>query len=232
MTVKGKVSGLWGDNDRVELIATIVLAVATILTAWSGFESGKWGGEQSVNFSEAGAARTESTRADTAGGQLIQIDVAMYIDWVTAISDELNAGTITEASLNPYTPTDGTVSGFLYKRFRDEFLPAVDAWLATQPMTNDDAPKGPFEMDEYVVAQQVEADRLVAVADEKAAAARTANQNGDNYVLTMVLFASVLFFAGVSSKMNRPRNRVIILGFGIITLTVGLIILASLPILV
>ena len=230
--VNGKVRGLWGDNDRIELIATIVLAVATILTAWSGFESGKWGGEQSVNFSEAGAARTESTRADTAGGQLIQIDVAMYIDWVTAISDELNAGTITDASLDPYSPAEGTVSGFLYKRFREEFLPAVDAWLATQPMTNDDAPKGPFEMEEYVVAQQVEADRLSVVADEKAAAARTANQNGDNYVLTMVLFASVLYFAGVSSKMNRPRNRVIILGFGVVTLTIGLIILASLPILV
>ena len=71
------------------------------------------GGEQSVNFSEAGAARTESTRSDTLGGQLIQIDVAMYIDWITALREELNTGAITEDSLNPYTPTDGTVSGFL-----------------------------------------------------------------------------------------------------------------------
>jgi hypothetical protein len=232
MTAKERISDLWGSNDRVELIATIVLAVATILTAWSGFESGKWGGEQSVNFSQAGAARTESTRADTLGGQLVQIDVAMYIDWVTALSDELADGTITEASLNPYSPTESTVSGFLYKRFRDEFLPAVDAWLATDPITNDAAPKTPFQMEEYVVAQSVEADRLTGVADAKAADARTANQNGDNYVLTMVLFASVLFFAGVSSKMNRPRNRVIVLGFGVVTLVVGLIILASLPILV
>jgi hypothetical protein len=231
MTAREKVTGLWGSNDRVELIATIVLAVATILTAWSGFESGKWGGEQSVNFSEAGAARTESTRADTLGGQLAQIDVAMYIDWVTALSDELATGAVTEASLSPYTPTNGTVSGFLYTRFREEFLPAVDAWLATKPMINDTAPKTPFEMDEYVVAKLVEAKRLTAVADEKANDARRANQNGDNYVLTMVLFASVLFFAGVSSKMNRPRNRLTVLGFGIVTLTVGLIILASLPIL-
>jgi len=231
MTAKDKVTSLWGSNDRVELIATIVLAVATILTAWSGFESGKWGGEQAVNFSEAGASRTESTRADTLGGQLVQIDVAMYLDWVAAISGELADGSITLESLSPYTPTDFTVSGFLYKRFREEFLPAVDAWLATDPMTNDDAPKTPFLMEEYVVAQRVEAVRLAAFADEKAMAARTANQNGDNYVLTMVLFASVLFFAGVSSKMNRPRNRIIILGFGIVTLTVGLVILTTLPIL-
>ena len=229
---RNRVASLWGSNDRIELIATIVLAVATILTAWSGFESGKWGGEQSVNFSEAGAARTESTRADTLGGQLVQIDVAMYIDWVAAIGDELNTGAISEASLSPFTPTKGTISGFLYLRFREEFLPAVDAWLATNPVTNDEAPKTPFTMSEYVVAERVKALELTALADEKAAAARTANQNGDNYVLTMVLFASVLFFAGVSSKMNRPRNRVIILGFGVFTLVVGLVILATLPILI
>jgi len=103
--------------------------------------------------------------------------------------------------------------------------------MARNRADHEPAPKTPFEMEEYVVEQLVEAERLVAVADEKAAAARTANQNGDNYVLTMVLFASVLFFAGVSSKMNRPRNRVLILGFGVVTLTVGLFILASLPIL-
>lgn len=175
---------MWGSNDRVELIATIVLAVATILTAWSGFQSGKWGGEQSVNFSEAGAARTESTRSDTLGGQLIQIDVAIYIDWITTLREELDTGAITENSLNPYTPTDGTVSGFLYNRFREEFLPAVDAWLAAEPIINEAAPKTPFIMDEYVVAQRVEADRLAHVADDKAAQARTANQNSDNYVLT------------------------------------------------
>ncbi|GMQ93704.1 MAG: hypothetical protein BMS9Abin12_1184 [Acidimicrobiia bacterium] len=231
MTAKLDTSDRWLSNDRIELIATIVLAIATILTAWSAFEAGKWGGQQSVSFSEAGAARTESTRADTLGGQLAQIDVAMYIDWVTALSDELKKGEITEASLSPYTPTDETISGFLFKRFREEFLPAVEAWLATEPITNDAAPKSPFDMDEYAVAQLIEADRLAAVADEKAAAARTANQNGDNYVLTMVLFASVLFFAGVSSKMNRPRNRIIVLAFGIVMLIAGLIILVSLPIL-
>lgn len=232
MSDSGTNRSLWGSNDRVELIATIVLAVATILTAWSGFESGKWGGEQSINFSEAGAARTESTRADTLGGQLTQIDVAMYIDWIAAISDELATGAIAQASLDPYTPTDNTVSGFLYKRFRPEFLPAVDAWLETDPINDPAAPSSPFDMQEYEVAEKVQADELAELADERAAAARAANQNGDNYVLTMVLFASVLFFAGVSSKMNRPRNRILVLSFGIITLFVGIIILASLPILI
>lgn len=126
------------------------------------------GGEHSVNFSEAGAARTESTRVDTLGAQLAQIDVAMYIDWVTALSDELATGAVTEASLSPYTPTHGTVSGFLDTRFREEFLPAVDTWLATEPIVRNAAPKTPFEMDEYVSARLVEVKRLTAVAGQMA----------------------------------------------------------------
>jgi hypothetical protein len=224
-------TGLWSSNDRIELIATVVLAIATILTAWSAFQSGKWGGTQAINFSEAGAARTESTRFDTRAGQLAQIDVAMYIDWVSALVDDIDSGSIPAITADTYEPTRGTISGFLYLRFRDEFRPAIDAWIATDPTNNANAPPTPFVMTEYTVADAVEADRLSELADEKAAAGRDANQTGDNYVLTMVLFASVLFFAGVSSKMNRPRNRMLVLGFGLVTLVVGITILISLPIL-
>lgn len=227
---------LFGASDRIELISTIALAIATILTAWSAFQAGKWSGTQAINFSEAGAARTESTRADTRAGQQIQIDVAMYIDWVTAISNDLGDGDITLDDASAYEPTQGTVSGFLYQRFRPEFVPSVDAWLATDPIGNANAPPTPFAMvDEsgepiYVNDLETEAERLTAVADGKAAEARTANQNGDNYVLTMVLFASVLFFAGVSSKLVRKRNRLLALGFGVVLLLVGAVIIVSLPI--
>lgn len=228
--------GFLGASDRVELVATVALAIATILTAWSAFQAGKWSGTQAINFSEASASRTESTRADTKAGQQTQIDAAMFIDWVTAISNELDSGTIVVDDATAYAPTEGTVSGFLYVRFRDEFKPAVDAWLATDPINNDDAPTSPFEMVDdngdpiYVTELSLEADGLADVADQKAADAREANQNGDNYVLTMVLFASVLFFAGVSSKLIARRNRIVALSIGVVILISGMVILASLPI--
>lgn len=227
---------MFGASDRIELISTIALAIATILTAWSAFQAGKWSGTQAINFSEAGAARTESTRADTRAGQQIQIDIAMYIDWVAALSNDLANGDIVLDDASTYQPTRGTLSGFLGQRFRPEFMPALDAWLATDPIGNSDAPPTPFSMlDEngqpvYVNELEAEADRLTTVADGKAADARTANQNGDNYVLTMVLFASVLFFAGVSSKLVRKRNRLLALGFGVVLLLVGAVIIVSLPI--
>ena len=228
---KPESTGFFRKSDRVELVATIAIAIATILTAWSAFQAGKWGGTQAINFSEAGAARTESTRADTTAGQLIQIDVAMYLDWVEALASEAKEGEIPsiEAGLTEAIP--GTVSGFLRLRFRDEFVPAVNAWVATDPVNNSDAPKTPLEMEEYVVAKSIEADELSALADEKSQDAREANQNGDNYVLTMVLFASVLFFAGVSSKMGSHRNQILMLSFGVVVLVVGIVILSSLPVL-
>jgi hypothetical protein len=225
-------TGFFRASDRVELVATIAIAIATILTAWSAFQAGKWGGTQAINFSEAGAARTESTRSDTLGGQLVQIDVAMYLDWVSALAEDSQAGVIPALEEGNFDPVPGTVSGFLALRFRDEFIPAVDAWIATDPVNNPDAPKTPFEMEEYVIAKSLEADALAALADEKASDARDANQNGDNYVLTMVLFASVLFFAGVSSKMSSRRNQVLMLSFGVFVLVAGIVILSSLPILV
>ena len=219
-------------NTRLESIASIVLAIAVVLTAWAAFEAAKWGGEQSVQFSVAGASRTESTRADTRGGQLAQIDVAMYTDFVGAYFEDLASGAIEPYDGTAFVPTTGTFSGFLYDRFRDEFRPAMDAWLATDPGSNPDAPATPFVMPEYTVAEFEEADALAVIADQAAVDARAANQNGDNYVLTAVLFAAVLFFSGVASKLENRWNRLAVNFIGIIGVVVGAVILISLPILV
>ncbi|GMQ86697.1 MAG: hypothetical protein BMS9Abin07_2288 [Acidimicrobiia bacterium] len=219
-------------EDRIELIASIVLAVAVVFTAWAAFEAGKWGGQQSIKFSEAGAARTESTRADTRGGQLAQIDVAMYIDWVSALDSDIRDGNIPEiAAGDVYVPTLGTLSGFLFLRMRDDFRPALEAWLAADPINNAQAPATPFEMDEYVIPELLEAERLATEADQAAFDARAANQNGDNYVLTAVLFAATLFFSGVAAKLESRWNRRFVNLVGIIVVVVGAVILVQLPIL-
>lgn len=216
---------------KLESIASIVLAVAVVLTAWAAFQAGKWGGEQSIQFSVAGAARTESTRHDTRGGQLAQIDVSMYTDFVAAYVDDVDNGRIPQYDGTTFTPTEGTLSGFLYERLREEFRPAMDAWLASDPVGNPDAPATPFDMPEYQVSEFAEADRLVEVADEAAVNAREANQTGDNYVLTAVLFAAVLFFSGIASKLENRWNRYFVNLVGIIGVVAGAIILVKLPVL-
>ena len=217
-------------TDRLEQVASIVLAIAVVLTAWAAFQAGKWGGEQSIKFSEAGAARTESTRFDTRAGQLAQVDIAMYIDWVTALNNDIRDGLIPEpSSAQTYEPTLGTVSGFLFLRMREEFKPALLAWMATDPINNPNAPPTPFDMPDYVLTDAVEADRLAKEADQASIDAREANQNGDNSVLTAVLFAAVLFFAGIASKLDSRWNRRFVNLVGIIAVVIGAIILINLP---
>jgi hypothetical protein len=48
-----------------DVVATIVLAVAAVATAWSGYQASRWHGEQAIAFGRANAHRLESTRASS-----------------------------------------------------------------------------------------------------------------------------------------------------------------------
>jgi hypothetical protein len=52
-------------DRRVELIAAIMLSIATIVTAWSAYQATRWSGDQAENYTQASATRTESVRAST-----------------------------------------------------------------------------------------------------------------------------------------------------------------------
>lgn len=230
VAVRSRLVGVFESLDRVELVATMVLAIAAIATAWSGFQSSKWSGEQTIHFSEASAARTESTRASTSAGQLAQIDVGMFSAWLAALDSDLRSGEIEIVAGEPYVPDQNTLSGFLFTRFRGEFSLAVEAWLETGPLGNSSAPTSPFVMPDYTLDSAAQADALLIQAEQKVADARRANQNSDNYVLTGVLFALVLFFAGISAKLQRARNRSIMMATAILGLASGIVTVLLLPI--
>ena len=182
---------------RVELLATILLAVAAVATAWSTFQSTRWRGEQTADYSKATAARIQSSEASTRAGQLTQVDIATFIQWV-----------------NASVAGDRTLADFYRRRFRAEFRPAFGAWLATHPRTNRSAPLTPFAMPQYRVAEAVKSQQLNTAAGTYADTAGTANQRSDNYVLAVVLFASSLFFAGISTKLRSLRQREVLLALG------------------
>ena len=76
-------------EHRLELLATILLAIAAVATAWSTFQSGRWRGDQAVDTNRALAAHIESSEAHTRAGQLTQIDIATFIQWVDANAADL-----------------------------------------------------------------------------------------------------------------------------------------------
>jgi hypothetical protein len=187
-----------GGPDRVALVATVLLAAATVATAWSGYQASRWNSEATKATMRGNTARLQATQqADLANAQA-GIDVAVFTQWVDA-----------------YANSNERLRDFYFRRFRAEFRPAVVAWLAAKPLKNPRAPLTPFATTQYHSAARDEATRLNAQADSWAVRARTNLQRSTNYVLGVVMFAAALFFAGMSTKLDAPGLRTAMLALGI-----------------
>jgi hypothetical protein len=184
-------------DRRLELLATVLLSVAAVATAWSSYQATRWNGEQALAASRTNAIRVQAARAQAEGESLTQVDVATFIQWVDADARD-----------------DEELSAFYELRFRDEFQPAFDAWLATDPLEDPDAPPTPFAMDEYRVAATEEAAELDRREQASAAEVRRNVVRASDYVLAVVLFAVALFFAGMSTKLDALRLRTVMLAVG------------------
>lgn len=198
---------------RFELVATVLLALATVATAWSGYQASRWNGEQAKAFSRASATRIESAKVDALANAQSQVDVLTFTQWVDA-----------------YATDEDELADFYFRRFREEFRPAVAAWVATRPLKNADAPLTPFAMPQYRLAAREEAERLDAEAEALSAKARANVQRATNYVLAVVLFAAALFFAGISTKLETPLLRRVLLGFGLVVFVATVVWIATFPV--
>jgi hypothetical protein len=198
--------------SRAEVVATVVLALAAVATAWGGYQASRWHGEQAIAFSHANASRVESTRASNLANTQTEIDVATFSQWVDA-----------------YARHETRLADFYRRRFRREFQPAVAAWIATRPLENADAPLTPFAMPSYRLEAAARAERLTVAAEAAATEARRDIQYANDYVLAVVLFAAALFFGGISTRLQRPRLRALVLGIGCAVLAGTLAWVVTLP---
>jgi hypothetical protein len=200
-------------THRLELAATVLLALAAVATAWSSYQSSRWHGKQAKAQSASIASRVESTRAANVANRQIQVDVALFTQWIDA-----------------YARDETELAAFYRARFREEFVRAFEAWVATKPRKNPDAPLSPFVMPEYKLAASEEADQLEARAAAFSEDVGVYIQRADDYVLAVVLFAASLFFAGISTRMRSKGPRVALLGLGWILFLGTAIWLATFPV--
>jgi hypothetical protein len=215
-------------SGRIELAATIVMAVAAVFTAWAAFQATKWSGVQADEYNLASAARTESVKFTTVQNQQEGIDVQSFLQWLSAYEQDLSEGLVAPSGL--YVPEPTTHSGFIALRFREEFKPAFEAWMATRPVVNADATGTPFEQWQYQLASAAQVDAADERAEGHSQRAREANQRGDNYVLLTVLFATALFFGAMSGKLDEVRNSGIALGVALVIVVCAVAIMATFPI--
>jgi hypothetical protein len=200
-------------SDRVEPVAAVLLSICAVATAWSSYQATRWNGEATKASGRTSALRIQAARAQGLSESQTQIDVATFTQWVDA-----------------YAHREARLTDFYSKRFRDEFKPAVDAWIATKPLKTPDAPLTPFAMPQYRLAAADAAKRLDAQSEASAADVRRNIQRGSNYVLGVVLFAIALFFAGMGVKLQAARLRTLMVAVGGLLFLGAAIWIATFPV--
>jgi hypothetical protein len=196
----------------LEIAATLLLAFATVGSAWSAYQAKRWGGVQMFRLIASNGARSEAVRLSDKASQLTSIDVSMFLQYAAAVSSHQEQ-----------------LADFILQRFRPEMKVAVDAWRATQPLKNPDSPPSPFAMKEYSLSTLQQADQMNQLALQKLNEAKAANTRADDYVLLTVLFASALFLGGMGTKMQFRSLRIVLLSLGIIVFLATAVTLISMP---
>ena len=194
-------------EKRFEIFSTVLLAVATLAAAWSGYQAALWDGIQSSDYSQASAMRVESTLALGEAGQDRLADLSVLENYI----DATFAGDTAQAD-------------FYRSHARDEFKPALEAWIALDPFNNPDAPNSPLAMDQYELEHEQEGIALAKEAHDTFETGENANTTSDIYVLTTLFFASVLFLAAVSERIEWSRLRWALLGTASLIFVVGTIL--------
>ena len=201
-----------GSINRIVDIGTVVLiSLATVASAWCGYQAARWDEQQALGYSQANAARVQASIASERSNAIRLLDIGLFVQYESAV----------------FARND-RFAAFLRPRFTPELRRSLDAWLATAPLTNPRAPSSPFVMPEY----HLKSDNEYAAASKRASAltaqAHQANEQSDAYVYLTVLFASVSFLGGVGGRLRYPRH-LILTSIGAILFIFALIKLLRYP---
>lgn len=196
----------------VEPITALVMALATVGTAWCSFESAAWTRRSNRLMNEFNSLERKAGILNVQGMQTATIHAAMFMQLLAA----KQAGN--EVLANAYV-----------ERFPPDLRKAYDAWLAQKPFENPKADSHPFVPNLYEMRGAREAAEATAIAATKVEQARSAGNTSGQYLANTVLFAAVLFFANAAGKFEQRRVRTVSFVFALAVFAFAVARIAILP---
>jgi hypothetical protein len=197
----------------ISITEAAVLSIVTLVAAWSSYAAAKWTTESRIHFADASAKRTAASRAFQQSLTLRLGDATTFNAWFAA-----------------YLTGNPRAAQIAARRFRPEFRVAFDAWLATKPLTNPQAPPGPQSMAAYRPRGAAQSRSLDRAAEQAYADGEHAGEAGDDYIRATVILASVLFLVGISTHFTMRSVRLGLLGLGSALLIVSAVAILRLPV--
>jgi hypothetical protein len=200
-------------GDRMlEVLAVMLLGVATVGSAWCGYQASKWNGQESELARESSDLLVDSTRLFTLATQAVAYDASLVTQYAQAYQEE------------------NTILMEFYRAslMRPAFLPVIDAWEAEVRAGR--APANLLSDEAYLDAQYADFQATQAEAQAASAAGQEAGDNADAYVLTTLMFAVALFFAGVTSSFRFRSVRIVLLIGAVLAIALAAARLVDVPI--
>ena len=198
--------GLDRRDRRISIVEAVLLSIVALLAGWSGYAAAKWSTESRVKLAEASTKRSEANRANLQAMSVRNFDSSTFEAWFAA-----------------YTARNQQATAIAERRFRPQFRVAFDAWRATHPETNPNAPKGPTYMPQYRQPGLEESAALDHQATQAFADGSEAGETSDDYVRVTVFLASVLFLTGISTQFKLRGVRFALLGVATALLVFSLV---------
>jgi hypothetical protein len=203
---------LYEKKRWIEPVTALLMALATLSTAWCSYQSAAWTRKSNRLMNEFNALERKAGLLSIQGIQQATIQTTMFMQMLAA-----------QQSGNE------KLANFYVQRFPPDARKAYDAWLAQKPFENPNAAPHPFVPKLY----EVPGTRDAAEANSKAAnslkEARNAGNVSGQYLANTVLFATVLFFASASGKFEQRRVRILAFVFAVAVAAFAVMRTAMLP---
>jgi hypothetical protein len=201
-----------GRNRLLEIVAVILLGMATVGSAFSGYEATRWNSRESDLERDASTSRVEATRLFSLGTQTVVYDTTVVAQYAAAAS----AG-------------DQRLMDFYRSSLvRPKFLPIIDEWTAQ--VRAGETPVNLLSNQAYVDEQLAGYTKAETTAEAFTLEAGDASDHADAFVLTALLLAVSLFFAGVTSSFRVTAARLLLMIGAVVTLAIAAGRIADLPI--
>jgi hypothetical protein len=200
-------------GDRaIEILAVLLLGIATLGSAWCGYQATQWNGKSSDATQDSSDARVESARLFGLATQIVSYDsgsVAQYAQAKVAGDEELMAF-------------------FKESLIRPDFLPTLEQW-EQEVEQGGTAPANLLTDEEYLDEQFAPYREAEARAEEFSTLSDEAGATADEYVLSTLLLASALFFAGVTTSFRVRSARLALLALAVLVVASTAARISDLP---
>lgn len=194
------------DNWR-QVIAAILLGLAATFTAVSAYEAALLDGEALRGYTSSTRTLSDANAFYAQGNQTTAMDQQLFVAYATARHE-----------------ADTELAEYLETLMRPELREGIAWWEgnedAVTPLDETDA--NPYQVEDFSEAYDLEQE-----ASGIFKTAVRADNQGDKFELSTVLFALTLFFGGISTVFHRQGVSRALLGISTVTLITGVVQLTT-----